>query len=371
MKRVHMIAIVAVLVVAACGGDDGDSGGDDAAPTAAESTTSTTEAPEPEWVMHEGGEDCMCADGSEYAYWSRTDDPEKVVLYFQGGGACFSEELCRFDSGVYDVTVGEDDHPSRFEGIFDFDDPDNPFQGWSMVFVPYCTGDVHLGDATAEYAADLTVEHNGQPNARTAFDFMVEEYPDAARVFVTGSSAGGVPAPLYGGLAADAYPDAEVTVLADASGGYPSNPAVNAAIGQLWGVGASVPDWPVVEGTPPEEFGIPDIFAFAGKHAPRITMARYDNAYDEVQRVFVDLAGIGDGGLPELLAANERLVEDAGVDLSVYVAPGDDHTILGRADLDELSVDGTPFIDWLRTLVDGEAPGDVRCTDCGEPAAAG
>ena len=364
-RRIVMVAAL-VAVMAACGGDD-DTADEGATP----STTPTTEALEPEWVMHEGGDDCVCADGSDFVYFSRQDDPGKVLLYFQGGGACFSEALCRFDSGAYDVTAGPDDDPAGDPGIFDLDHPDNPFRGWSMVFVPYCTGDVHLGDATAEYAPDLTVEHNGQPNARAGLDHLVETFPDAEEVFVAGSSAGGVPAPLYGGLVSDRLPDAHVTVLADASGGYPSNPAVNLAIGQLWGVSASVPDWTVTRDVPQEEFGIPDIFTFAGTHDPDITMARFDNAWDAVQRTFVDLAGIGEGGLPELLDLNERRVEDGGVDLSVYLAPGEEHTILGRDELYDLTVEGRSFLDWLTTLVAGDAPGDVRCVDCGAPPAAG
>ncbi|MEZ5165655.1 MAG: hypothetical protein R2695_03885 [Acidimicrobiales bacterium] len=66
----------------------------------------------PKWVAHEGGPDCHCADGSDYWFHSRTDDPTKVVLYFQGGGACFSEETCQFDdTGTYKVTTGPDDRP--------------------------------------------------------------------------------------------------------------------------------------------------------------------------------------------------------------------------------------------------------------------
>ena len=56
-----------------------------------------------EWVEHEGGPDCRCADGSDFSYWSHDADPSKVLLYFQGGGACFSAETCNFDSGTYSV----------------------------------------------------------------------------------------------------------------------------------------------------------------------------------------------------------------------------------------------------------------------------
>jgi hypothetical protein len=318
--------------------------------------------------MHETGDDCMCADGSEYVYFSRQGDPEKVMLYFQGGGACFSEETCSFTDGNYKVTTGPDDFPSEGTGIFDHANGANPLRDYTIVFVPYCTGDGHLGDATTTYSEELTVEHNGFVNASHGLDHVVANFPDLTRLVVTGSSAGGIPAPLFGGLASDLLPDADIAVLADASGGYPSLPGINAGLGNaLWGSFGNIPDWPELEGTTAEEWGIPDLFAFAGNHDADIRMARYDNAWDGVQVFFSALAGVGEGGLPVVLDQNEQLAEDAGVDLDVYVAPGDNHTILGRNALYDVEVEGVAFIGWLTTFVEGGDPGDVRCVDCQAP----
>ena len=38
-------------------------------------------------------------------------------------------------------------------GVLDLDDPRNPFRGWSVLFVPSCTGDVYAGDAVRTYRA--------------------------------------------------------------------------------------------------------------------------------------------------------------------------------------------------------------------------
>ncbi len=369
-----LVALAAlVLVAAACGGDD--SAGDEAsADTAADTTTSTpTEDPATtpvqaqDWEEHVPGGDCQCGDGADFRFYSRVADPEKVMLFFQGGGACFSLATCNPDDPSY-TTVATGLQPESGSGVFDFENPDNPFRDWSMVFVPYCTGDVHLGDNTNTYGPGVTVNHKGYVNGKAAFDYMVEAFPDATEVFVTGSSAGGVPSPLFGGLASDAYPDADIAVLADASGVYADNPAVNVAIGNLWGAFNNTPDWPEIEGQQPEDFSIPGLFVNSGLHDPDIRFARYDNAYDEVQQSFSSLAGLSNGDLLDIIQANEAFIEDAGVPVASYIAPGTDHTILGYDGMYDLEVEGVSFLDWLSDFVAGEETPDVVCTDCENPA---
>ena len=369
-----LVALAAlVLVAAACGGDD--SAGDEAsADTAADTTTSTpTEDPATtpveaqDWEEHVPGGDCQCGDGADFRFYSRVADPEKVMLFFQGGGACFSLATCNPDDPSY-TTVATGLQPESGSGVFDFENPDNPFRDWSMVFVPYCTGDVHLGDNTNTYGPGVTVNHKGYVNGKAAFDYMVEAFPDATEVFVTGSSAGGVPSPLFGGLASDAYPDADIAVLADASGVYADNPAVNVAIGNLWGAFNITPEWRESEGQQPEDFSIPGLFVNSGLHDPDIRFARYDNAYDEVQQSFSSLAGLSNGDLLDIIQANEAFIEDAGVPVASYIAPGTDHTILGYDGMYYLEVDGVSFLDWLNGFVAGEETPDVACTDCENPA---
>jgi hypothetical protein len=173
---------------------------------------------------------------------------------------------------------------------------------------------------------------------------------------------------MFGGLASDDLPDTEIAVLADGSGAYPDNPPVNEAIGSLWGTFENVPDWPETEGLEPPDYSIPGLFVLSGLHDPDLRQARYDAAYDEVQQQFAVLSGIADGDLNELIRGNEAHIEEQGVDVASYIAPGTVHTILGDDGLYDLTVEGTSFLDWLTRYVDGAAVEDVACTDCGNPA---
>ena len=98
----------------------------------------------------------------------------------------------------------------------------NPFADYSVVYVPYCTGDAHLGNTTTEYAPGLTVHHKGYVNGTAALDYVAATAPGATEVVVVGESAGSIAAPLYAGLVSDRLPDARITVLADGSGSTPT-----------------------------------------------------------------------------------------------------------------------------------------------------
>lgn len=319
------------------------------------------------WTPFDGGPATSCADGSAVGFLERRADPRRVVLYFEGGGACFSAETCAFDgpgTSYISSSLATPETLAARGGIFDFDAPANPVAGHSFVYVPYCTGDAHLGTRTTEYGADLTVEHKGFINGRAALDRLASAYPDLDELVVAGISAGSIPAPLYAGLARDRFPGARIVTLGDGSGVFPSQPVLNAVIGNVWGSMDALPDWPVLEGATVRDVGIPDLYRYAGLHAPDITFAKFDFADDETQAAFARLVGVSPDDLLALIEQNEAAIESAGVEVASYVAPGDAHTILGSDELYELEVEGVRLVDWIARLVDGEVPPDVRCSDC-------
>ena len=152
-------------------------------------------------------------------------------------------------------------------------------------------------------------------------------------------------APFFGGLASDLYPDAKVSVVADASGAYPSNPVINATISSLWGAFSVVPDWPVNDGITPQEWGVPEMFIQAGLHDPDIRFARFDNAFDSTQLSFAQLAGRREH--MDLIRETKR---NRGCErCREAFCTGEDHTILGR---DEC-IPGSrrvAFVDWLTSI---------------------
>jgi len=394
MRRVSIALVALALVAAACSAGNSDPAAESSptlmttavsttltaptttSPIAPATTTtppvnpSTTTRDTPsfrsaEWTRHETGDDCQCADGTGYSYWTRTASLTKVVLFFQGGGACFTASTCSFTDGTFSVHADDRDDPARFGGIFQLGNSRNPLSDWSFIFMPYCTGDVHIGNSVHEYAPGLIVRHNGFRNAEHGLNYLIDNFPDAREIFVAGSSAGGIAAPLFSGLVSDAFADAKISVLSDGSGSYPDIPDTNAALNDLWGSMSVVPDWEVNDAMTSAEWSIPGLFVQAGLHDPRIRMARFDRARDATQASFTKAAGIGSNERLARLDQNERNIEATGVNLHTFVAPGNAHTILLRRDLYALEVEGVQLIDWITAFIPGADVPDVHCQDCG------
>lgn len=188
---------------------------------------------------------------------------------------------------------------------------------------------------------------------------MAQEFPDAEEIVVLGQSAGSAAAPLYGGLAHDLLPDAQITVLADASGAYPADELITSAIGGLWGIFDELPDWPEAAGDPRSAWSLPGLFIQTSEHVPGIRLASINTAEDRTQRQFSDL--IGQAGIPlaDLINRNNQLIEAAGVDLAWWVGPGDKHVSTADDEVYTDEVDGTRLIDWIADVIAGEDVADV------------
>ncbi|MGA7756890.1 MAG: pectin acetylesterase-family hydrolase [Ilumatobacteraceae bacterium] len=374
-RRLAVLLLAVLAVAAACSSDDGGAVSTaTTTATAVETTdvTPTTEAPAAavtvgEWTSIPGGDDCRCSDGSPFEIWERPADPTKVMLYFEGGGACFSAATCVPFIPTYTRNLELGVAPDR-GGVFDETNPENPIADYSIVYVPYCTGDVHLGDSVTEYSDTVTVDHNGFPNADKGLQTVLANYPDVEQLLVAGSSGGSIATPTFAGLAADELPDTEIVTFGDSSAAYPDVPALNAEIGGAWGVLENIPDWPVNDGLTAEEWSFPGLYVQAGSEHPDITFGRFDYAYDGVQAIFAGLAGIAADDLLGFIEQTESDIEADGVPIASYIAPGTSHTILGSDGFYDMEVEGVRLVDFLAALVAGDVPADVRCVDCQRPA---
>ncbi|HEX4448485.1 MAG TPA: pectin acetylesterase-family hydrolase [Polyangiaceae bacterium] len=219
-------------------------------------------------------DNAICRDGSPNGIFVRySDDPvnsKKLMIYLEGGGACFSPHFCDHNpanlnqmfSGGAD-TQGEGFNALLFDnlvsppnpqlpwdkGIFDFSNAANPFKGWNQVYVPYCTGDVHFGtnDSGTVATSVITGGHFvGYNNMKLFVGHLVPTFPNVDRVVLTGSSAGGLGAALNFGMVQDAFTTkVPVTVLDDSAAAFPDPMYMTACLQQelrdTFGFNAALP----------------------------------------------------------------------------------------------------------------------------------
>jgi hypothetical protein len=141
-----------------------------------------------------------------------------VVVYFQGGGACWDQFTCTYAASNVLTGYGATQfaaEPTLAAAPFARVDG-NPFRDASFVFVPYCTGDLHAGTSTNDYNGTV-VHHAGGLNTGLFLVRLAATFPGARRVYVTGSSAGGYAAQINYPRFAEAFPAAEVHALADSA----------------------------------------------------------------------------------------------------------------------------------------------------------
>ena len=329
----------------------------------------------PGWNVIEPGGDTICSDGTPYKFFVRPGSTDKLMVYFQGGGACWTGGTCDPDlEPTYYINLEKTD-PGQYDGIFQFDNPENPFKNHSFVFAPYCTADVHIGDAVTTYEASetdehkshpVTIQHKGYVNADAVLEWTYAHFFKPAEIFVSGSSAGSIASPYYAMLIAEQYPDARIAQLGDAAGGYRLNDQEILPYDQ-WNTLGRLRLLPEFESTGAREFSFERLYITAAKRHPKVMFAEYDTAEDEAQVFFLSIGNPKPASLLSLIEANQADIRAEVSNFRSYIAGGELHTILIKPEFYGYQVDGTSVRDWVAALANGEVVADVKCSDCAEP----
>ena len=307
-----------------------------------------------------------CAHDSTFAFRVRPGLPDKVMIFLNGGGACWRAQECDpRGKPTYTMTSDSANDVSIRTGIFDVANPANPVRDYTMVFIPYCTGDVHLGTREVEYQSKdakgaprtFAVRHGGGANVEAVLDWVFTNIKSPRVMFVTGSSAGAVASPVIAAKVARHYPRARVVQLGDGAGGYHSDSVPNLLAG--WGATEYLQADPAFRSLDSAEFTFERLYTASGRAAPRIHFAQVNSAEDATQLYFLSLLGVKGAPLAKFLEADLAEVRLQLPWFRSYTVPGKAHTILRSNAVYTTTVDGVPFRDWLDQLVNGETVGDV------------
>jgi hypothetical protein len=336
------------------------------------------------WNTLAPGGETTCAVDPTYRFFVRRGAPDRVLVFFEGGGACMDARTC--DPAGKATVGGEPQYkatanatPPPPAGIFDFTQPDNPFTEYSMVFVSYCTGDLHLGARDMTYTnkdargtPQFVIKHRGQANAMTALRWIYANVPSPRGIFVTGTSAGGYATPFYASLLARHYPKARVVGLGDAAGAVrvPVSAEPDRRQGteepSPWGLPAVLrrhSGWERYQvGT-----GNAALYATAAGAAPELGLFQLDHAHDRVQR---ERHSVAFGEPPDVFAmlrANRREIAAAVPRFRWFTTGGPDHGIMWTSRFYSYNTEGHRLRDWVAAIAAGETVQNVECTECSRP----
>lgn len=315
-----------------------------------------------------------------YSFWAKRGRSKNLVVYFEGGGACWNDQTCSFPFDpaanpalpqVYAAQIPPGS-PADYDGIFNAANKANPVKDWSFVYIPYCSGDVHTGTRTRNYSyvftgATLPIHHGGYDNFMVVMDWVRKNVATPDQLLVAGSSAGGYGASANFPWVQKVFPKARLAVLADASQGVLSagfdaaEPGRNSWNPQLM---------PQVFGTDVNAVATPKVLAQAAAAFPKARVAQFTTNFDEVQASFHALAASynppgfvcndpASSWNVQMLQTLKNNVASAR-NYRHYLAAGSYHTILRSPQFYTEASTGRPFSAWMAAMLDSEDSGDHR-----------
>jgi len=150
--------------------------------------------------------DCVAANDMEFHTGVRIGTENKLIILFYGGGISWNEFMAARPNSIYGNPDKISFYASDADLIADLtarigihplsNKESNPFRNWSMITIPYSSGDFHCGTGDFSYTAldgtKQVLHHHGYKNYRAALQEALKYIdcnPD--QILVTGFSAGG------------------------------------------------------------------------------------------------------------------------------------------------------------------------------------
>ncbi|KAE8887451.1 hypothetical protein PF005_g22739 [Phytophthora fragariae] len=243
---------------------------------------------------------------------------KKLMLYFQGGGACIDDLTCAFGLQCMYETFSPNAKPLSTGVLNRFND-ENLFNDYNIVHLPYCTGDLHIGshvEAIADSALyslldmpeclghNMTLHQVGYNNTKAVLDWAVENFPNPEEIVISGSSAGALAAQALSALVADTWEVEEnnirYSVLGDSYVGVlPSDYTAGKLISYY---GTCELDLKVTaklwDQCDDNELSVAEMMSYMIEDVPAAQWLFLNSMYDETQRYFYELVAEGILGYP-------------------------------------------------------------------------
>lgn len=165
-------------------------------------------------------EGAICSDGSRYHAVFRKGTKNKLLIVLDGGGVMFDKMSAAYPSGdtyvegtlaFYDAYCKPSKNAYARLGLFHEKFKRSPFYDWTLLYVPYATGDFHGGAGKFTYedkdGNEKTFYAYGNINLHKSIDFIKQFCPDPDQLTVLGCSAGGFGTAFVGNDVLECFPN--------------------------------------------------------------------------------------------------------------------------------------------------------------------
>jgi hypothetical protein len=357
-RALSVLALFSWAFVAACGGSGGaprfglDASAGDAKVDAGDAAPVTATPNQWTWIDVPGS---ACDDGTPTGFAVNPGTGKDLLIYFEGGGACWDYATCYILNSASHGPVGQAQWNARAAqinvGPFDRARASNPFRASSYAYIPYCTGDLHGGTHIQAYTAlaDTRMHHHvGRTNAELYLQRIRATWPGATRVVVSGTSAGGFGATLNYDLIRGAFPAAKMALVDDA-GPLLEKEGIPYTVRGPWFTNWHLGD--TVDALCPDcRDDLSSLYTVLSRKYPGDRMALLSALQDPVISVFFSLS------LQQFEASLRATVRDRSggtQNLRAFLVAGTQHGFLPTSAT--TSSAGTTLESWLDTLVNGGA----------------
>ncbi len=153
----------------------------------------------------------VCMRGGEYRASVREGASDDLLIFLQGGGACWSD-FCLAVTAAPAIIPPMDLLRTT---------PEGPMRDFDVLYLPYCDGSLFAGDRVIDEDGDGTPDrlHRGLQNLSAALTAGYTRFPKPRRVVLAGSSGGGFGTILAAFLVRYVYPDTPLYVINDSGVG--------------------------------------------------------------------------------------------------------------------------------------------------------
>jgi hypothetical protein len=317
--------------------------------------------------------EAKCRTGSATGFGVRVKPAsDKLFIYLQGGGACFNGVTCGQNPGSFSSQNFDSwKNGGGTAGLFDTANAANPVKDWNAVYIPYCTGDVHAGNATGvDVPGALSPKGQsfvGYANVGHYLKRIIPTFPGVTEVVLTGVSAGGFGAAFNYDRVAQAFCPRPVALIDD-SGPVMSDmympPCLQTRWRTLWGIDSTLPA-DCADCSLPNGGGMFNYVTYLGNKYPSSKLGLISSDEDSTIAYFLgfgknDCAGIDGLGSalsgPEFAAGLNEL-------RTMYLTPqpswgsyfvsSTSHTYLSSAPYYNTTVMNIALTQWVSDLVTG------------------